>query len=127
MVCGMPQRANLIRPLDDSYRLLASDSPGAISAESNEFIPSLADVLERNESFLSLMTTKYSRRSFAMLDEEANDCYLLAYRLAAAGKSRAVWTAISSSEPADDRGSYLIKEALSSIERAVQSKLLSST
>jgi PAS domain S-box-containing protein len=44
-------RANLIRPLDQSYRLLASESPGAFSAESSEFAPSLADILEEQILF----------------------------------------------------------------------------
>jgi PAS domain S-box-containing protein len=44
-------RANLIQPLDESYRLLASESPGAFSAESGEFIPSLADILEEQILF----------------------------------------------------------------------------
>ncbi len=62
-------RANLIRPLDENYRLLASENLGAFSAENSEFVPSLADVLE--EQILFEFVDNHVQQAFiAMLDEE---------------------------------------------------------
>jgi PAS domain S-box-containing protein len=62
-------RANLIRPLDESYRLLASESPGAFSAESSEFIPSLADILEEQILF-EFADNSIQQAVIATLDEQ---------------------------------------------------------
>jgi PAS domain S-box-containing protein len=62
-------RANLIHPLDESYRLLASEHPGAFSAESSEFIPNLADILEEQILF-EFTDNPIQQAVIAMLDEQ---------------------------------------------------------
>jgi PAS domain S-box-containing protein len=62
-------RANLIHPLDESYRLLASERPGAFSAESSEFAPSLADILEEQILF-EFGDNSIQQAVVAMLDEQ---------------------------------------------------------
>ncbi len=62
-------RAGLIRPLDESYRLLASEHPGAFTAESSEFAPSLADILEEQILF-EFADHQVQQAVIAMLDEQ---------------------------------------------------------